>query len=253
MSLPLIEGFPKFRKPIIKGIPFLDISEFYCDTIQGEGANVGASAAFLRMQSCTLHCHWCDTMEVWTTGNPYSFDELFDIMEVNNVIEKLVKGQHLVLTGGSPLLQQKNLILFIQELQDRYNFFPYIEVENECTLWPEEELCNFVSCWNNSPKLSNSGNVFVARYQPKILGKIAEQPNSWFKFVVQTQQDWEEIEDYFLEPSLIRRDQIILMPCGASVEELEETTPIAVNMAIEHNVRFSPRLHINLWNRKTGV
>jgi organic radical activating enzyme len=180
MSTSLIEAFPKFRKPLIKNEPFLDISEFYSDTIQGEGANIGVSATFLRLQSCSLHCHWCDTAEVWTYGNPYTFNELFDIMEAHNVIKSLQLGQHLILTGGSPLLQQKNLILFLTEMQEKYDFLPYIEVENECVIWPDLEFCNFISCWNNSPKLANSGNIFAVRYQPKIIEKVADEP----KFMV---------------------------------------------------------------------
>ena len=34
-------------------------------SIQGEGANVGKPAVFLRMGLCNLKCSWCDTKYTW--------------------------------------------------------------------------------------------------------------------------------------------------------------------------------------------
>lgn len=43
------------------------------------------------------------------------------------------------------------------------------------------------------------------------------------------------------------------MPQGDTREALEITRPIAAKMAMKYNVRFSDRLHITLWDKKTGV
>ena len=234
------------------GENFLNVSEFFCDTIQGEGINIGFPAAFLRLQGCSMNCSYCDTKEVWRYGSAYTFNELFDLMDSADLPNKLKVGQHLVITGGSPLLQQDHLYQFILAFYVRYNFKPYVEVENECAIFPNLYQLEYVDCWNNSPKLESSGVVRELRYNQQILQLMSNQKNSWFKFVVSKPEDWKEIEIYYLQTGLIKKEQVILMPEGCSRDELTVTRPTALNMAIDHQVRFTDRLHIQLFNRKTG-
>jgi len=233
--------------------PYLDIAEFYFDTIQGEGIEIGAPAAFLRLQNCVLNCKWCDTKEVWRYGNPYSFDELFQLMEESEVIHRFETGQHLVVTGGSPLMQQESLVKFFILFKERYSFQPFIEIENECVVMPLADMLRFVDVWNNSPKLHNSRNGKFLRYKPEIIKEMSILANSWFKFVVYDTHDWEEIQEDFLFPGLINIDQIILMPRGETIEELTKNREYVVNLAIENNVRYCTREHVVLWNTTTGV
>lgn len=251
----LIPALPSFRKPV-EHPDVLEIAEFFCDTIQGEGVNMGVPATFLRLQHCSLDCTYCDTQEVWRYGNPYTFQELFDMMEgmpMPTVIEKLSHGQHLVLTGGSPLKQQYKLRQFIDAFIARYGFKPYIEIENECTIMPMGPIISLIDCWNNSPKLKSSGNIEVLRYKPEVIKFLSTLHNSWFKFVIGDPAEWDEIEHNFLDKGLIRRDQIILMPLGATREELSITRETVVEIAIENDVRYTTREHIVLWDRKTGI
>jgi organic radical activating enzyme len=248
----IILANPDFNREIPEGKPFLEIAEFFCDTIQGENF-IGYPASFLRLQHCTLNCVWCDTQEVWRYGNPYTFDEIFALLEKEHVIDKLIAGQHLVLTGGSPLKQQIQLIHFFHMFQTKYSFIPFIEVENECTLMPSQQMISLVSCWNNSPKLENSANTIHARYKPEIIKKLASIPNSWFKFVVSNKNDWAEIYEHFIIPGLITYSQIVLMPQGATRAEIEKNREMVLEIAIENNVRYSTREHIILWDKKTGV
>ena len=232
---------------------FLNISEFFFDTIQGEGINIGHPAAFLRLKGCTQNCTWCDSKEVWRFGDPYTFDELIKYIEDSGLAFKLQKGQHLVLTGGSPLLQQNRLKNFLPFLIADLGFKPYIEIENECVLKPDPVLVGLIDCWNNSPKLSNSEVPFERRYKPQVIQYTASLPNSWFKFVVSNDDDWNEIETGFLLPGLIKRNQIILMPQGATRAELELNQSIVVDMAIEYGVRYSSREHVAIWDKATGI
>ena len=252
MPVTLIKQNPDFSKKV-EGVNKLAISELFCDTIQGEGASTGVLSTFLRLQGCTLKCVWCDTLEVWPNGNEYSFDEIFELFESVGLIERLKEGQHLILTGGSPLKQQKQLIEFINKFRDKYLFVPYIEIENEGVLIPSKEMFDIVGQWNNSPKLANSGMKERVRYKPEVIKKLSSFDNSWFKFVVECDEDWEEINEFFLSPGLIRKSQIILMPQGQTQEELNISRPIAADMAIKYGVRFSDRLHVTIWNKKTSV
>ena len=245
-SNPLIE---KDFKP--EGSDFLEVAEMFCDTIQGEN-HVGFPATFLRLKNCTLNCTWCDSASVWKFGNPYTFTELFELMEKFDVINKFRNGQHLVLTGGSPLKQQIPLFNFIRRFIDMYQFKPYIEIENECTLLPLL-IHTYIDCWNNSPKLSNSGNGIKARYKPKVLTTLSGYDNSWFKFVITCEEDWEEIQAQYLDTELIKKSQIVLMPEGETRKRVENNREKVLEIAIRENVRYTTREHVILWDKKTGV
>lgn len=195
--------------------------------------------------------HNCDTLDVWPHGNEYSFEEIFELFDNIDLPERLKAGQHLVLTGGSPLKQQKRLISFIQSFIARYGFKPYIEIENEGVLFPVPEFEQLVDCWNNSPKLANSGMKERVRLKPDVIKHLNNLENSWFKFVIASQEDWEEIKNDYLP--LISKEQVILMPEGITQDELNERREFVAEMAVKYGVRFSDRLHITIWNCKTGV
>ena len=249
----LIEGYPK-EKRIARddGSSKLRIAEMFYDTIQGENI-VGVPATFMRMQGCTLNCVWCDTVEVWRQGNPYSVDELIEMCDDKGLIERWRNGQHLILTGGSPLIQQKALVEFIEKIKKNFGFKPFIEIENECVLMPNDDMLRLVDLWNNSPKLNNSCNPVVVMYNPTILKILNNLHNSWFKFVITSEEDWEEIKEKFITPGLIDRKKIILMPEGVTREELQQHYDIVVKLTVEENLRMTDRLHVTIWNKKTGV
>jgi 7-carboxy-7-deazaguanine synthase len=197
-----------------------------------------------------LTCKWCDTLDVWPYGNEYSFQEIFDMLKPH--VHKYTNGQqHVILTGGSPLKQQTQLYLFIKSFIQQFGFKPYIEVENEAVLLPYAHFWPLVDCWNNSPKLLNSGMKRIARIKPDVLKFMSSLHNSWFKFVVSGPEDWTEIAEDFLP--YIRKDQIVLMPEGQTQGELNLVREIVADMAITHQVRYMDRLHVILWNKKTGV
>lgn len=250
MPTTLIQQNPSFTKEVKDGHT-LSISEMFCDTLQGEGVTAGVISTFLRLQGCTLECKWCDTLEVWKNGNKYNFDEIFKLWDDVGLPLRLQRGQHLIITGGSPLKQQEELVHFITAIYGRYGFKPYIEVENETVLMPSAELIFLVDQWNNSPKLGNSGMKARARYKPDVIRATSKLNNSWFKFVISSHIDWDEISNAFLP--FINLSQIILMPEGQTQDELNKSRELTADLAIKHGVRFSDRMHVTIWNKKTGV
>lgn len=239
------------REPADDRTGKLHITELFRDTIQGEGAYIGQSATFLRLQGCTLNCSFCDTQ--WNDGDLYSVREVFFIFEKFGIIDALHDGQHLVITGGSPLRQQKSLIHFLKQFISRYGFKLIVQIENECTIMPDSELLSYIDIWNNSPKLSNSANIAAMRYKPQVLQFLAHLPDSWFKFVVGESTDWNEIQWDFIDTGLISKNQVILMPMAENEEELKVFRQVAVDMAIRHNVRYTPREQVALWGDADGV
>jgi Organic radical activating enzymes len=248
MPITLIVQKPNFTKTV-EGVNKLSISEMFVDTLQGEGITTGHPATFIRLQGCTLSCQWCDTLDVWPHGNEYSFEEVIEMLLPFK--EKYRRGgQHIILTGGSPLKQQDALHRFLHDLTNAFGFKPFIECENEAVLMPGP-LLMWVDVWNNSPKLSNSGMKERARIHPEVLQFMSNLPNSWFKFVVNGTSDWVEIEKDFLRH--IKKSQIILMPEGQTQEELARHREEVAWLALEVGVKYCDRLHIIIWNQKTGV
>ena len=115
MPLTLIESNPTFKKEVDKTKSHLKVAEMFSRTIQGEGFSTGIPSTFLRLKDCSLNCQWCDSVSVWRFGNPYTIDEILNILEQSGTVEDFTKGHHWILTGGSPLLQQDSLIILIQQ------------------------------------------------------------------------------------------------------------------------------------------
>ncbi len=78
-----------------KMLPVME--EFY--TIQGEGANTGKPAYFIRVGGCDVGCHWCDVKESW---NP----ALHPLKSVDEVVQAALKfpASDIVITGGEPTI-----------------------------------------------------------------------------------------------------------------------------------------------------
>lgn len=253
MVQPIIEAYPtETRTAADDGSKVLQIAECFSRTIQGENL-VGFPATFLRLKNCTLDCIWCDTAEVWRKGNPYSVKELLELFEQNGVLEDLKNGHHLIYTGGSPVKQQEALTELTKLIIDKIGKSPIIEVENECTRMPDPEFASYVGVWNNSPKLANSGMQRDKRIKPEVLKDLAGRANSFWKFVVTSREEWEEIKRDFLEPYNIHKTRVVLMPEGQTRAELLEHYEDVVNLCCEEGLRMTDRLHITIWGKKTGV
>lgn len=234
----------------------LQVSELFINTLQGEGAHIGAPASFLRLKGCTLRCSWCDTLSIWQKGSRYTIQEILDMLEESGAVENMRRGQHLVITGGSPLLQERSIINLLTEFNKRFDFLPFTEMENETVLMPSDDLINLINCFNNSPKLSGSGESMERRYKPEVIERMSKvssisDKESWFKFVINNEDDWKEIEELYLP--FIERSQIILMPQGDSREELEKNRVAVAEIAMEQCVRFADREHIILYDKRTCV
>jgi organic radical activating enzyme len=237
----------------------LAVSEVFY-SIQGEGKTTGVPAVFVRLAGCNLMCGgkgtekdgklhdgatWrCDSIEVWIKGKSKTYSEIlpFDCQEA------IKNGAHIIITGGEPMLQQKNIEGFIQYIMEEINESPYIEIETNGTIMPTNDMFNLVDQWNVSPKLANSGMSFNDRIQNDILIKLSKY-NTQFKFVISNKEDWEEIKLI----NGLNKSLITLMPAGSNQEELKETKEMVAEICKENYLRLTNRLHIDIWNKKTGV
>lgn len=220
-------------------------------SIQGEGASVGALSIFVRTTGCTLDCRWCDSVAVWKTkGVEYTPKQLATY--VRSTYDGAVQARaHLILTGGSPLMQQELLAEFLTELNMCTG---PIEVETEGVLIPSSNFDKHIWRYNVSPKLANSGMATTKRYRPEVLNWHAHQSysRSIFKFVVSCYSNVIEVTDMQLDLSLKPSD-IWLMPEASTRSAYADLAPKVVGWAKQHGYNFSPRLHISLYDQTTGV
>lgn len=226
----------------------LIVSEVFY-SIQGEGQTMGVPAVFLRLGGCNLLCeseHWrCDTIEVWKKGRATKFENVLS----DDMIGFLKGGAHLVITGGEPLMQQEQVSLFLMWLKGQRKIAPIVEIETNGTIEPNPFISIRAKYWNVSPKLANSGMPYSKRVNDVAIKRLQEV-GATFKFVVNRLEDVLHILDDY---DFIDSKNIILMPAGDSIDQLAITGPLVAELCKQFGYRYSHRLHISLWNKKTGV
>lgn len=225
-------------------------------TLQGEGASLGAPAVFLRLSLCNLHCHWCDTPYTWNwKKTPWEHQDGVKFSKADQIIEltpaeitpliSRYQCDRLVLTGGEPLLQQKELTELVKLLPE----IPFIEVETNGTQLPDDNFISLPTQFNVSPKLSNSGMPEDLRLSFEALHLLSSLPTAIFKFVVCNQNDLKEIQS--LQQKLnLSPNRIFLMPEGRDPETLQTRSLWLADICRDQGYRFSPRLHVLLWGNE---
>lgn len=231
---------------------------------------MGVPAFFVRLAGCNLMCGgagtekdgqlhdgatWrCDTIEVWLKGRATPHEALLaDLDDRFDFQRRLAQGAHLVFTGGEPLLQQERVLDFLLFLEQKSGLRPIVEIETNATLIPLAALDERVHYWNTSPKLRNSGMSADVRIKPEALRWFAANPRTMSKIVVSDVGDWAEIHETFLSEGLIRREQLVLMPAVDSRERIPEMYRLVADLCIREGVRMGVRLHVEIWDRLTGV
>lgn len=233
------------------GIPEI----FY--TLQGEGPSCGQPAVFVRLSNCNLSCSWCDTPYTWNfekvrSDHPEKYVKQnqqteLSLDELREKINRYPDNAILVITGGEPMLQQKDIteLVYGKPLNvDR------IEIETNGTIVPDTEL--FSRCqFNVSLKLANSGMATDKRLRPEAVAAYV-QANSVFKFVVDSVADYDEIEEIISRYN-IDNSRVWLMPQGRTAEELNDKLSWLADVCIANGFNLTNRLHVQTWGAKRGV
>ena len=79
-------------------------------SIQGESSFAGRPCIFVRLAGCNLRCSWCDSEYTFTGGYKLSEDEV--VAEV----AKLAPVKLVEITGGEPLLQEREVVPLMERL-----------------------------------------------------------------------------------------------------------------------------------------
>lgn len=236
------------NKPIV-----FAVNEIFGPTIQGEGITAGEPCFFLRLAGCNLHCTWCDTPYAWDWKRYHSNEEAHPL-DLSTVVEKLEslrarypKVKRLVVSGGEPMLQQVAL-LHVLTTVNQWGW--EVEIETNGTVQPSIELTHWVTLYNVSPKLPNSGHAIHETIKQPVLNAYRNTGKAVFKFVASTIADLEIIggivEGCNLAP-------VVIMPLGTSHAELMEHARVLFDGVVERGWMLGGRMHVELFGNTRGI
>lgn len=224
----------------------VNVNEWFGPTIQGEGPHAGHLVGFLRFAGCNLSCSWCDTPYSWDWDR-YDRDAESHTMSVEDVadIVNAMNVRRLIVTGGEPLLQQRN-IPAIQELTGCL-----IDIETNGTRKPLPETVEAVDLFNVSPKLAFASDPRERRIVDEAMETFAllsHTGKAIFKFVCEKVEDFVEVRE-LRDRYGIPNHAIWIMPEGYTkaqhLKHLEElATPI-----VDEGWNMTSRLHILAWEK----
>src|SRR5579863_889821 len=91
----------------------MQITEIY-KSLQGESTYAGLPCVFVRLTGCNLRCTWCDSEYTFQGGRKMVPED------VTEEVSRLSPGGGLIeITGGEPMLQERDLVPFMQNLLDK--------------------------------------------------------------------------------------------------------------------------------------
>ncbi len=250
--------------------PALPLNELFV-SLQGEGKLAGVPSVFVRTSGCNLRCWFCDSYH--TSWEPayawYSLDEIVDEVDSFGV-------DHVVFTGGEPLIHDASATL-LRRLSNRGY---HVTVETNGTIVPETDDGTPVpiDLASVSPKLSSStptperdptgsardgtsganADGWEERHEERridvdALATLVDRYDSQLKFVVTGRDDMDEIESVVDDAreaatAEVSDGDVLLMPEGQTRDELARTRSLVADLAVEYGYRYTPRLHVDLWN-----
>ncbi|MBN1854443.1 MAG: 7-carboxy-7-deazaguanine synthase QueE [Pirellulales bacterium] len=225
------------------------IVEVY-QSVQGEGLLTGTACVFVRASGCNLRCWFCDTP--YASWRPEGVD-----LTIDEVVAKVEEWdcQHVVLTGGEPMLFSE-LIPLTQQLANRER---HITIETAGTLYLPV-ACDLMSI---SPKLSSSAPALASnphwhrrhqreRCRMDVIQRLVREYVYQLKFVVDRPADCQEIEEYLAALEDIDRERILLMPQGTHPDELADRTGWLAPYCQIKGYRFCPRKQFEWYGTVRG-
>jgi organic radical activating enzyme len=232
----------------------MKVAEVY-RSIQGEGPSAGRPATFVRLQGCSVGCHFCDTKFTWRPGGGFESTP----QEVIDSVLRFNPVRLIVLTGGEPAEQPEETERFTKLLRDS-DAFNDIRIEVETAL-PAALTVHPDVYLNVSPKRhlwQRDDDVDVGldvTYFARIR-ELHRRDRTVLKFPVgaigedglRSPRDWSALEAVsFARGVGFDPERVWLMPMGTSVDEMMKLGPDLAEFCANEGVNFAWRIHIALW------
>lgn len=263
----------------------LPIDEIFGNAVQGEGAQMGVPAIFVRTGGCNLTCAGfgckmtsaldnktvitgCDSIHAvnakhfkhtWTYYDQ-AMDLINSIKEVLPSAETLANGNAelpiIIFTGGEPLMHHKDDVMIgtIEYFVSR-GYQVFFETNGTVSIdFNEFDIYKKVH-FSMSVKMSASGEEMNKRWKPAVVNDYLKYTDgSYFKFVLSAKSLKEEAKEIFHFLSQVPTFGIVYcMPMGETADEVAENAHDVYEFAVKHSLRYSDRLHIRVHNDRRGV
>jgi len=238
----------------------LPVNELFY-SLQGEGKLAGTPSVFVRTSGCNLRCWFCDSYHT-------SWEPTHSWTSIDVVVDEVLTfddADHVVLTGGEPLVHEESVAL-LDELAD-YGYHTTVETNGTIHRDAAIDLASI------SPKLRSStptadrdpdgGGEWADRHDRRridldALGQLVTDYESQLKFVVTSADDFAEITDLVERirnqaTTTVSDEDVLLMPEGRTRGDLDDTRTAVAELAMTHGYRYTPRLHVDLWNDAPGT
>lgn len=285
----------------------IKVSELFY-SIQGEGRYMGVPSVFLRTYGCNFTCSGfgmpkgefsleADTVAVNHASTPYknykdlplvstgcdsyaswhpAFKHLSPLLATDSIAEAIVKllpnkkwqDEHLVITGGEPLLGWQRAYPELLE-HPLMSDLREITFETNGTQPLSDEFRKYLRQWNQarwphgnggeitfsvSAKLSVSGEKREDAIKPDIVCDYETVGYVYLKFVVANEDDVNEaleVSDQYRRAGFY--GPIYLMPVGGVENVYSLNNKTVALLAMKHGLRYSDRLQVPLFKNEWGT
>jgi 7-carboxy-7-deazaguanine synthase len=232
----------------------LVVSEVFGPTYQGEGPSLGQRAAFVRLGRCNLDCG-SGPASTWACDTPYTWNwERFDrdvelrAVRTGDLIAAVAAMgvERVVVTGGEPLIQQRQLESFLLAARERGWA---VEIETNGTIAPRREVVAAVERFNVSPKLTGSGVPPERALRAEALATLRDSGRAVFKFVVARPAELDEVAAV---TAAHRLAPVWIMPAGTTAEAVLACARALADPVLDRGWNLTTRLHVLLWGDERG-
>lgn len=173
----------------------MQITEIY-KSLQGESTYAGLPCIFVRLTGCNLRCTWCDSEYTFHGGSKMSQEQI-----LNEVTRLSPSGGLVEITGGEPMLQERELIPLMRALLDN-GCRILLETSGERPLQRvPREVVKIVDV-----KCPDSGEGDT--FHKENLATLTKQDE--VKFVLSTRADYDFAHDFTRQHNLAARVNAVL-------------------------------------------
>lgn len=231
-------------------------SEICHPVIQGEGALIGRKMILMRVHGCPIQCPQCDSYHTWDKTRLSEYKEEFTPEELASYLFRELEkyGMDTVLiTGGEPQIYRNQLDEMIEIIQSNSPYDIFFDIETTGSVdWSDRIKNNPNVHFDLSPKIGS--------LEPKAKikdWKLFLNKPQWYnlKVVIDKSNYLKDLETIRSFQTLygVPNNLVYLMPLGTTRNEMIENSAFVLELAVENQYQFSPRLHLFIYNDKRLV